>query len=66
MYICIYKKNVADIVSDSRIMNNNIIGLTETQISLPDSTCRMVETSKIFSTLTLIRVKMDVETMLQF
>ena len=30
-------KHVKDIVSDSRIMNNDIIGLTETQISLSDS-----------------------------
>ena len=31
-------KHVNDIVSDSRIMNNDIIGLTEAQISLSDST----------------------------
>ena len=39
-------KHVNDIVSDSRIMNNDILGLTETQISLSDSTstCRIVET----------------------
>ena len=37
-------KHVNDIVSDSRIMNNDIIGLTEAQISLSDSTCRIVET----------------------
>ena len=33
-------KHVNDIVSDSRIMNNDILGL----ISLSDSTCRIVET----------------------
>ena len=30
-------------ISDSRIMNNDIVGLTKTQISLSDSTCRIVE-----------------------
>ena len=30
-------------------MNNDIIGLTETQISLLDSTCRIVETLKFFN-----------------
>ena len=30
-------------------MNNDIIGLTETQISLSDSTCRIVETLNFFN-----------------
>ena len=30
-------KHVDDIVSDKRIINNDIIGFTETQISLSDS-----------------------------
>ena len=42
-------KHVNDIVSDSRIMNNDIIGLTEAQISLSDSTCRIVETFNFFN-----------------
>ena len=37
-------KHVNDTVSDSRIMNNDIIGLTETQISLSDSTGKIVKT----------------------
>ena len=41
-------KPVNDIVRDSRIMNNDIIGLTET-ISLSDSTCRIVETLNFFN-----------------
>ena len=42
-------KHVYDIVSDGRIMNNDIIGLTETQIILSDSTCRIVETLNFFN-----------------
>ena len=41
-------KHVDDIVSDKRIINNGIIGFTETQISLSDSTCRIVETLNFF------------------
>ena len=41
-------KHVDDIVSDKRIINNDIIGFTETQISLSDSTCRIVETLNFF------------------
>ena len=37
-------KHVDDIVSDRRIINNYILGFTETQISLSNSTCRVVET----------------------
>ena len=41
-------KHVNDIVSDSRIMNNDIIGLAEKQTSLSDSTCSIVETWNFF------------------
>ena len=41
-------KHVNDIVSDSRIVNNGIIGLTETQTNPSDSTCRIVETFDFF------------------
>ena len=53
-------KHVNDIVSDSKIMNNDIIELTETQISLSGSTCR-IKPSKppISSTLILIKVKIN-------
>ena len=42
-------KHVNDTVSDSRIMNNDIIGLTETQISLSDSTGKIVKTMNFFN-----------------
>ena len=42
-------KHVNDKVSDSRIMKSDIIGLTETQISLSDSTCRILETLYFFN-----------------
>ena len=42
-------KHVDDIVSDSRMMYNDIIGLTETQISLSDSTCRIFEMLNFFN-----------------
>ena len=42
-------KHVNDIVIDSRIMNNDVIGLIETQIDLSDSTCRIVETLNFFN-----------------
>ena len=42
-------KHVNNIVSDSKIMNNDIIGLTETQISLSGSICRIVETFNFFN-----------------
>ena len=42
-------KPVNEIVRDSRITNNDIIALTETQISLSDSTCRIVETLNSFN-----------------
>ena len=42
-------KHVDDIVSDRRIINNDIIGFTETQISLSDSTCKIVEMLSFFN-----------------
>ena len=42
-----FSKHVNDIVSDSRIMNNDIIGITETQITLSDSACINIITVKI-------------------
>ena len=44
-----HSKHVDDIVSDRRIINNDIIGFTETQISLSDSTCRIVEALNFFN-----------------
>ena len=43
-------KHLDDIVSDDRIINNNIKGFAETQINLLDSTCKTTETftSSIF------------------
>ena len=49
-------KHVNDIVSDSRIMSNDIIGITETQITLSDSACRIVSTLSFFS-INIITVK---------
>ena len=37
------------IVSDKRIIINNIIGFTETQIKSSDSTCKMIETLSLFN-----------------
>ena len=37
-------KHVVDMVSDDRIINNDIIGFAETQINLSDSTCKIIET----------------------
>ena len=42
-------KHVNEIARDSRIMINGIIGLTETQISLSDSICRILETLNFFN-----------------
>ena len=42
-------KHVDDIVSNRRVINNDIIGFTETQISLSDSTCRIGETLNFFN-----------------
>ena len=42
-------KHVDDIVSDRKLINNDIIGVTETQVSLSNSTCREVETLNFFN-----------------
>ena len=42
-------KHVDDLVSDRRVVNNDIIGFTETQISISDSTCRIAETLNFFN-----------------
>ena len=44
-----FSKHVDDIVSDRRIVNNYILGFTKTQISLPNSTCIVVETLTFFN-----------------
>ena len=38
-----------DILSDNRIINNNIIGYTETRIKPWDSTCEIIETLNLFN-----------------
>ena len=40
--------HLGDIVSDDRIINNDVIGFIEAQISLSDSTCRLIETFNFF------------------
>ena len=42
-------KHVDDIVSDDRIINNDIIGFAETQINLSDSSCKITETLNFFN-----------------
>ena len=42
-------KHVDDIVSDDTIINNDIIGFTETQINLSDSTCKIIEALNFFN-----------------
>ena len=42
-------KHVDDMVSDDRIINNDIIGFAETQINLSDSTCKIIETLNFFN-----------------
>ena len=42
-------KYIGDIVSGDRIINNGIIGLTETQINQSDSTCKIMETLIFFN-----------------
>ena len=36
-------KYIDDIVSDDRIMNNGIIGFTETELHPSDSACKIIE-----------------------
>ena len=42
-------KHVDDIVSDDRIINNDILGFTETKIIPSGSTCEITETSNCFN-----------------
>ena len=42
-------KYIGDITSDDRIISNNIIGFTETQITPPDTTCKIIETLNLFN-----------------
>ena len=42
-------RHVDDIVSDNRIINNDVIGLTETQIKQSGSTCKIIETLNLFN-----------------
>ena len=41
-------KHIDDIVSDDRIINNDIMGFTETQINPSDSTSKIMETMTFF------------------
>ena len=41
--------DIDDIVSDNRIMNNGVVGFTETQIKPSDSTCKIIETLNLFN-----------------
>ena len=41
--------HLGDIVSDDRIINNDVIGFIEAQINLSDSTCRLIETLNFFN-----------------
>ena len=41
-------RNIDDIVSDNRIINNDIIRFTEAQIKSSDSTCKVIETLNFF------------------
>ena len=41
-------KHVDDIVTDDRVTNNVIIEFMETQISLSDFACKVIETFKFF------------------
>ena len=38
-----------DIQSDNRIINNDVIGFTETQVKPSDSTCKIIEILKTFN-----------------
>ena len=42
-------KHVDGIVTDNRVMNNEIIGFTETQINSSYSTCKIIETFNLFN-----------------
>ena len=42
-------KHVDDIVSDKRLINNDIIGFAETQINPSNSTCKIIKTLNFFN-----------------
>ena len=42
-------KHVDDIASDKRLINNDIIGFTETQINPSNSTCKIIKTLNFFN-----------------
>ena len=42
-------RHVSDIVSDNRIINNDIIGFTETQINPSNSVSKIIETLSLFN-----------------
>ena len=42
-------RHVYDLVSDDRIINNNIKGFTETQMKPSESTCKIIETLNFFN-----------------
>ena len=42
-------KYIGDIVSDDRIISNDIMGFTKTQISQSDFTCKIMETLIFFN-----------------
>ena len=42
-------RHVNGVVSDNRVINNDIVGFTETQIKPADSTCKIIETLNLNS-----------------
>ena len=42
-------RRVDDILSENRIINNDIMGFTETQIKPTSSTCKTIETLNVFT-----------------
>ena len=42
-------KHIDDIVNDDKIINNDIIGFTETKINPSDFTCKIMETLNFFN-----------------
>ena len=42
-------KHADDAISENRIINNDIIGFTETQTKPSDSTCKIIETLNFFN-----------------
>ena len=44
-----FSKDIDDKVSDDRIVNNDIIAFSETQINSSDSNCKIMETLNFFN-----------------